>query len=401
MHVVHLTWEYPPLVYGGLGRHVHALTLAQAAQGRQVTVVTQQQPGSPAEEIHDGVRVIRVPAGSPFPRHLPDMLTWIGGLDHALGLAARDLDADLVHAHDWVVGRAAVAAARAQQAPLVATIHATEAGRHSGWLPDPVSRSVHLVEQWLIDEADELIVCSAGMGREIAAAHDAHPDHISVIPNGIDPHAYPRPERIAEHLLTGSPRISFVGRIEWEKGAFTAVAAMPSVLQQHPGARLRMVGTGTQDAAVAQQVQELSLTGAVQMLGHVDEATLRQIYAGSDLLVAPSSYEPFGMVALEAAAMNVPLVVGDTGGLAQFVTDDRGLRHRPQDPDDLARAILSALADPAATADRAGAARAALADYTWPVIAQRTDEVYAKATRRPHPPRALRTADNPVLTQAL
>ena len=280
--------------------------------------------------------------------------------------------------------------------PLVATVHATEAGRHAGWLPDVVSRSVHLVEQWLVDEADEVIVCSQSMAAEVGAAHGTDPARITVIPNGIDTSGYQRAGSVPPGLRTGSPRLAFIGRIEWEKGVFTAVAAMPAVLAQYPLARLRVVGTGGQTGAVQAAIEDAGLAGNVELLGHVDEPTLRAVYTSSDLVVAPSSYEPFGIVALEAAAMGTPLIVGDTGGLAEFVTEARGRRCRPNDPADLATQILATLADPVETANRRDAASAALAHYTWSEIAERTAHVYARARRHPHPPRTTQAPANPI-----
>jgi glycogen synthase len=385
--IVHLSWEYPPIVYGGLGRHVDALASAQVAAGHEVTVVT-QEPAEPAPDPDNGVRVVRVAPDGPFPYHLPSLLTWVGTLDHRIGSAAQALaNADIVHAHDWVVGRAGSRAARTLGAPLVATIHATEAGRHSGWLPDPVSASVHLVEQWLVDEADELIVCSQSMAEEVRRAHGGHAERRHVVPNGIDTTFYPTVSQVPEELLTTTPRLTFVGRIEWEKGVFVAVDAMPAIVAEYAGAQLRIVGTGGQSAAVAARIDALGLSGHVTMFGHVDERRLRQLYASSDLLVAPSSYEPFGIVALEGAAMGIPLIVGDTGGLAEFVTDDRGRRVRPNDPQHLAQQILAALHDRQGTAARRDAAIAALTDYSWPRIAQLTDAVYAHARRTQHPAR--------------
>ncbi len=386
MRIQHLAWEFPPLVYGGLGRHVAALSRAQAAAGHEVTVVTQGQPGVRQES---GVTVVRVPQ-EPFPYHLPSLLTWVGELDHKIGRAAAAMEADVVHAHDWVVGRAGTYAARAHGRPLVATIHATEAGRHSGWLPDPVSAAVHLVEHWLVDEADEVIVCSTHMAQEVARGHD-RTQRVTVIPNGIDLAHHSRTDDIPALLLKGSPRLTFVGRLEWEKGVFVAVEAMPAIVRQFPQARLRLVGTGSQAAALADLIARLDLTDHVELLGHVDELTLRAAYSSSDLLLAPSSYEPFGIVALEGAALGVPLIVGDAGGLAEFVTDDRGLRITPNDPAALAHAVLQALTDPDATEARARNATDALPEYSWDRIAERTIGVYARATVRPNPPRQLRT----------
>lgn len=389
--ILHLAWEYPPLVYGGLGRHIAALSAAQAEAGHVVTVVTQGE----GPDLINGVQVVRVPS-EPFPYSLPELHTWVGDLDHRMGAAACALQADVVHAHDWMVGRAGQRAATALGVPLVATIHATEAGRHSGWLPDRVSAGVHLVEQWLVDEADAVIVCSTSMADELGRGHGRW-DAV-VIPNGIDADAYHRVEPPAA-LMTGSPRLCFVGRIEWEKGVFTAVDAVAEVVAVHPSTHLRMVGTGGQMQALQERIDALGLTDHVELLGHVDEATLRSVYSSADLLLAPSSYEPFGIVALEAAAMGAPMIVGDTGGLAEFVTEERGRRARPNDPADLAEQILAALADPRDTAARARTAHRALAEYTWQRIADRTGQVYATTSARTPPARRLRVTDRQVWIQ--
>ena len=395
MHVLHLTWEYPPLVYGGIGRHVPALAAAQAARGDRVTVVTQRPEGAPAQDMQAGVTVIRVDPDGPFPYHLPSLLTWVGALDARIGNAACEVaDVDVVHAHDWVVGRAGATAANTHGVPLIATIHATEAGRHSGWLPDVVSRSVHLVEQWLVDDADAVIVCSAAMADEVERAHNTPARKISVIPNGIDPGERPAPGELAESLLQGHPRITFVGRLEWEKGVFTAVQAMPAVLARYPDARLRMVGTGSQQEALHAAILDAGVAASVDLLGHVDEQTLADVYASSDVVIAPSSYEPFGIVALEAAATGIPLVTSTVGGLGEAVIDGvTGMSFPPRNLTALATAVRAVLDDPAAAQARALTARDRLtSDFSWMTVADHTAQVYLaakRAERQPQPRRII------------
>ena len=201
MRILHLSWEYPPLVYGGLGRHVHALAEAQAATGHDVTVITQQVENSSdgpcaADEVVNGVRVIRVPHDPPaLPFDEEHLLAWVMSLESAFtrqGLEVIDqVRPRVIHAHDWMVSHTAMAlrsAARAldPEAALVATIHATEAGRHQGWLPTTLSESIHAVEWWLVHEADRVIACSAHMRWEIGRLFSLDESTIDVIPNGID-----------------------------------------------------------------------------------------------------------------------------------------------------------------------------------------------------------------------
>src|SRR3954454_5891420 len=184
-----LSWEYPPVVYGGLGRHAHALSEALAQAGHEVTVVTQHAQGAAYDEVVGGVRVVRPPADPPLmPRE--DLLAWVLSLNHSLGRAATRLATqspfDVLHAHDWVVAHAAAATKSAATLPLVATMHATEAGRHQGWLPGPLSRAIHTTEWWLTFEARRVITCSSHMRWEVTRLFDLPPDSVDVVPAGID-----------------------------------------------------------------------------------------------------------------------------------------------------------------------------------------------------------------------
>ena len=108
MRVLHVSWEYPPLVYGGLGRHVHGLAEAQAALGHDVVVVTQRPDGAADDEVVNGVRVLRA-AYEPLRLTESELLGWVDGLGRALSRTAvrSGWTPDVVHAHDWVVGGAA------------------------------------------------------------------------------------------------------------------------------------------------------------------------------------------------------------------------------------------------------------------------------------------------------
>ena len=207
MRILILSWEYPPLVYGGLGRHVHALAEAQAAAGHEVAVVTQAIDGSPSDSVVNGVRVVRV---QPDPPALPmsDLLAWVMSFEHALTRAAlrvaEELRPEVVHGHDWLVAHTATAVKEAYGIPLVATVHATEAGRHQGWLPGPLNKAVHTVEWWLTFEARRVITCSSHMRWEVTRLFDLPPDSVDVIPNGIDLERWLVPDEVvadcAEHV---------------------------------------------------------------------------------------------------------------------------------------------------------------------------------------------------------
>ena len=139
MRILHLSWEYPPVMYGGLGRHVHALAENQAARGDEVVVITQAATGHAADDVVNGVRVIRVARDAPDVSDWRDrFIEWTFGFNVAVARAgialAREWRPDVVHGHDWLVAQAAVLIQEAALVPFVLTVHATESGRQGGSL---------------------------------------------------------------------------------------------------------------------------------------------------------------------------------------------------------------------------------------------------------------------------
>ena len=406
MRVLMLSWEYPPVVVGGLGRHVHALSVALADAGHDVVVVARHPTGTDADThpttvehvdlpdravaaaLRGTVRVLRVAEDPPHLEFVRDLVAWTLGIGHAMLRAAagllRDWTPDVVHAHDWLVAHAAIGLADLTGAPLVATIHATEAGRHGGWLSQPLNQQVHSVEWWLARRADAVVTCSQAMRAEVSGLFDLDPDAVTVLHNGIDPRGWPLPRSAS----VGPPTLLYLGRLEWEKGVHDLVAALPAIRRAHPGTRLLVAGTGSCSDWLAERARAARVRRSVRLLGHVDDATLRELLASADAAVLPSRYEPFGITALEAAAAGTPLVASRAGGLGEVVVDGlTGLSFDPGDVPGLAAAVVRCLDDPDAARTRAGAARARLAtDFAWPSIAADTAALYAAVRPGPAAP---------------
>jgi len=388
MRILILSWEYPPVIVGGLGRHVHALSTALARQGHDVTVVSRWADGAPLEEILDGVHVLRAPTDPPsIPMN--DLLAWTMALNHTLLRAAlrADLDTpDVVHAHDWLVAHAATTLKEHFGVPLVTTLHATEAGRHQGWLPGPLNRAIHTVEWWLTYEARRVVTCSRSMAWEVTRLFELPPGKVDVIGNGTDLAAFRAPARsvaAARARYAGDgPLLVLPGRLEWEKGAHVALAAMPRLRRRHPGIRLVLAGAGTQEQALRDRTRQLRLGRCVTFAGRLPTDELAALLGAADVTVAPSLYEPFGLVALESAVAGTPLVVSDTGGLAEFVDPGRtGLRVAQDDPAALADGVSAMLADEVAAARIARTARAAASGMDWNQVALATAAVFERAGR--------------------
>lgn len=407
MKILLVSWEYPPVVVGGLGRHVHQLATALGAAGHEVVVLSRRpfdtDPAShpTVDEVREGVRVVAAahdPHEFDFGR---DMMAWTLATGHAmlragLRLPARGWTPDVVHAHDWLVAHPAVALAEFFDVPMVVTMHATEAGRHSGWVSGPLSRQVHAVESWLAREADALVACSASMADEIGALFGPDLAEISVIPNGIDSGRWPFARRTVH---PGPPELLYFGRLEYEKGVQDAIAALPRVRRRHPGTTLTIAGEGTQREWLTGVARRHRVLRCVRFTGAVERDALLTLLHRADAAVLPSHYEPFGIVALEAAAAGAPLVTSDAGGLGEAVIDGQtGLSVPPRDVAALAGALRAVLDDPAAAQRRALAARDRLTgEFDWPNVAARTAQLYEAAKRREREPLARR----PIVEHAL
>ena len=391
MNVLMLSWEYPPRVVGGLGRHVHALATALVRAGHAVVVVSRDHPEAPADAVVEGVRIVRVGEDPPLVP-FEELLAWVMALNHGVVRAAlgvlEDFTPDVIHAHDWLVAHAAKTLKDHTGVPVVATVHATEAGRHQGFLPGPVNRAVHSVEWWLTYEARRVVTCSTYMRDQVVDLFALPTDKVDVVPNGIDlDHWWTDDTAVAalraQLSPTGAPVLLYAGRLEYEKGVHTALAALPRLRRRHPGLRLVVAGVGTHEAELRALATKLRVSRAVTFLGFLEPADLAVLAAAADCALVPSIYEPFGMVALECAAAGTPLVVADTGGLREFVEHDTtGLRFAPGDVGALADAVTRLLADEVLAQRLVREARALLArSYSWEAIARRTAAVFEQAVR--------------------
>lgn len=398
--ILMVSWEYPPVVVGGLGRHVHHLSTALAAAGHDVVVLSRRPSGTDpsthpsSDEVSEGVRVI---AAAHDPHEFTfgaDMMAWTLATGHAMTRAGLSLKKygtdrtwrpDVVHAHDWLVAHPAITLAQFYDVPTVSTVHATEAGRHSGWVSGTLSRQVHAVESWLVRESDSLIACSASMREEITELFGPGLAETTVIRNGIDAARWPFTVR---RPRTGPAELLFVGRLEYEKGVHDAIAALPRVRRSHPGTTLTIAGDGTQHDWLVEQARKHRVLKATRFVGRADHEQLLNLLHRADAIVLPSHYEPFGLVALEAAAAGAPLVTSNIGGLGEAVIDGQtGVSCPPRDVAGLAAAIRSVLDDPAAAQQRAYAARKRLtSDFDWHTVAEQTAQVYLAAKRRERQP---------------
>src|SRR4051794_41685839 len=189
MRVLILSWEYPPIVAGGLARHVRKLAEGLVREaGVDVHVLTRGSRTTPAYEVMEGVHVHRVPETT-TPRDLDAFLAWLDRMNADMVAAGAELaaESDLVHGHDWLVAEAADALAREAGVPYLTTIHATEYGRHQGWVDKHPQSHIHGVETWMARRGGPAITRSHHNRGHRAHGYGPHQRPIDRIPHRIEP----------------------------------------------------------------------------------------------------------------------------------------------------------------------------------------------------------------------
>jgi glycogen synthase len=386
MRVLHIAWEYPPHIIGGLGRHVVDLTQALVGVGVDPSVITPlMRGGAPDEHVAPGITVRRAipPMMEEFEFFSFVQQTAVHLERAALTLASETGPFDLIHAHDWLGATAGIGLKHRWRVPLIATIHATERGRGRGTLHGHNAQQINDLEWHLTYEAWRVIVCSAFMVGQLQDYFQLPDDKIDLVPNGVEV----RPDPFADATERQAFRrryvadyqclVFYVGRIVYEKGLHVLLDAWPQITA-FSDSQLVIAGIGGQLDALKQQVRERGLSDSIHFAGFISDEDREKLYRVADVAVFPSLYEPFGIVALEAFASGCPVVVSDTGGLAEVVDHGTtGLVVPPADPASLAQAVLATLNRPTAARIRAQAARRLVEErYSWQEIAVQTTQVY-------------------------
>jgi glycogen(starch) synthase len=379
-----LSWEYPPLVVGGIAAHVDGLSRAMARAGHEVVVFSLHHPGEPDDTVIDGVRVLRADNALPW---LPDddLVARMASANHQLvQLTAQlgDWRPDVVHAHDWLMAWAGDTVKTLLGVPLVATIHATERGRHGGHLPPGLPGTINAIEWWLTYQAREVIACSRFMVREVITSFELPAEKVHLVPNGVDIERWRSQGVGGATPSPDGPLVVAWGRIQYEKGFQVLARAIGELRQRVPGIRCVIAGRGSYLPELQTHIDMEGVSEIVQLAGFVPDDDLHALLSRAACVVIPSLYEPFGIVALEGMAAGAPTIVARTGGLAEIVEGtDAGMLFEPGNHHELADRIAELIAAPELGARlRSNAAGLLAATYTWDAIAARTTDVYAIAT---------------------
>ena len=383
MKILMLTWEYPPRIVGGIARVVHDLSKRLIKDGHEVTVVTYKDGDVPAYENDKGVQVYRV---ENYMIHPNNFIDWIMQLNFNLIAKASEIiqkegKFDVIHAHDWLVANAAKALKNAFDIPIVSTIHATEAGRNSG-IHDDTQRYINDTEWLLTYESTEVIVNSNYMKNHVQGLFGLPFDKINVIPNGINLTNFNGIERDydfrRQYAMDNEKIILYVGRLVYEKGVQHLISAMPKRLENYHDAKLIIAGKGGMLDELKGQAEAMGLSNKVYFTGYLNSKQVQKMYKCADVAVFPSTYEPFGIVALEAMLAGVPTVVSDIGGLNEIVDHGiNGMKSYAGNCNSIADSVISLLYDKQLAANVSKKAKQKVKEeFNWNKIAQDTHYIY-------------------------
>jgi glycogen synthase len=395
-----LTNEYPPEIYGGAGVHVGELT----RHLRELIELDIRTFGTRSERA-PGWRVQGYPPAHELGGADELLRPMLGAVSRDIAMLTDPVEADVVHVHTWYTHLAGVLAKLAYGIPLVLTAHSLEPLRP--WKREQLGGGYDAsrwIERSAIETADAVVAVSSGTRDDILRLFDVPAERVHVIHNGIDPDFYradPATDALERHGIDPSvPYVLFVGRVTRQKGIVHLVRAIRHL---DPGIGVVLCAGQPDTPEIAREVTDgvrnaqAERPNVVWIGEMVSREDVRQLYSHAAVFCCPSVYEPFGIINLEAAACETPVVASAVGGIPEVVVDgETGLLvpvdlspadpMRPLDPDrfelNLAGAINALMADPAAREVMGRAARRrAVEHFGWSAIARQTVALYESLAR--------------------
>jgi D-inositol-3-phosphate glycosyltransferase len=387
---------------GGMNVYVRDLSRELSLRGIAVDVFTRtQSPTTPrvsVGQLGERGRVVNVPAGPEQPYnkdlvfdHLPEFVQRVQDF-----VMRERIEYDLIHSHYWLSGWAALDLRTRWRVPVIQMFHTLGEmkNRVAQTLAERESTRRIQVEGQIMRLADRLIAATPLEKGQMSWLYGADADKISVVPAGVDLNLFRPIARAEAKAHIGIPRqhrmILFVGRIQPLKGIDTLIRAMKRVANRYPDFRQNLCvtiigGDPNPDSELEQREferleklrAELGVGDLITFAGAKDQDTLVYYYSAAEMVVVPSHYESFGMVALEAMACGTPVIGSDVGGLSFSIEDGfNGYLVPGQDPDALADKIALLLRHPNLR-DHLGEQAVRWAErYSWSHIVDEILDVY-------------------------
>jgi D-inositol-3-phosphate glycosyltransferase len=386
---------------GGMNVYVREVTRYLGRLGVHVDVFTRSQDEHVPQVLHDlgyGNRVVHIPAGPEHPLPKKELATYLPQFVAGIESFAREkgIHYDLIHSHYWMSGIAAQQLKESWNVPIVHMFHTL------GLMKNRVAQSKAEMEgeyringeYQVLAVADRIIAATPAEQAQLQFLYKTDKEKITIIPPGVDiSHFYPIPQDEARCYIgvpQKDPMLLFVGRIEPLKGIDTLIRAIAhmrttGITDRHPHYLVIIGGDPAADpqdmtsemARLQSLSRELGLEDLVLFLGKRDQSSLPYYYSAADVLIMPSHYESFGMVALEAMACGTPVVASQVGGLAFLIQDGvTGYVVPGGDPIALSDRLTLLLSQPEQRLRLGEQAAAYARDYAWENITARILDIY-------------------------
>ena len=404
---------------GGMNVYVRDFSRELARRGIQVDVFTRSQDDCIPSISHDlgyGARVIHIPAGPQEPIPVADIINYLDEFAAGVLQIAKEeqLHYDLIHSHYWLSGLVAEKLRNAwPYAPIVQMFHTLGHMKNRVAVDDSerVSQERIAGERHILEIADRIVVATPAEQAQLHWLYGFRTGKEIVIPPGVDLdrfHAIPKEEAKARVGIPAEHRnIMFVGRIEPLKGIDTLLQSIALIQDRYPevvsNVCVAIIGgdpwSDNPDIEMARlqaMRKALGVHDMVTFLGAKDQNALPNYYAAAEMVIMPSHYESFGMVALEAMATGTPVIASEVGGLAFLIRDGENGFHVPsRDPEALAERIYELLANPGCRNRLGRQAREYAQKYAWPIIVDRMLHAYQDVRPSPMQSEILGTMESP------
>ncbi len=378
MKVLLLGWEFPPQSVGGLGTHSYNIVKALSKRGVIVSVILPFKTHAKIKgvkfltfesQLFNGIYSLssKKSNNKAQERLYRDVLNEVEEYKNKALELADKADFDVIHANDWVTGRAAIEIKKKTGKKLIATIHSTEYDRTAGKPWDRIAEE----EKALIDNADIVVTVSMRLKEEIISLYKADEKKINIIYNAINKDKFKGIKKNGEQKV-----VLYVGRLSVQKGIDNLIKAFKIVSEKEDSALLYIVGEGPELPNLINLSIKLNLADKVIFLGRVPDEEIETLYSIANVFVMPSVSEPFGIVALEAIASNVPTIVSTQSGVSEIIRNT--LKVDFWDTEQMADLILGVLDYNQINKEISKNAYRELENITWEKAAEKFIALYNK-----------------------
>lgn len=394
MKILMFGWEFPPFNSGGLGVACFGLTKALSLENVKVFFVLPKKldlkvdfatllfaDNNPSAYPQDPLFKGYITSdeyqktSALYPRYENNLLDEVVRYAYLSRDLIKNLDFDIIHAHDWLSFLAGIEAKKISGKPLIVHVHATEYDRSGGQNINP---TVYSIEKLGMEKADQIIAVSNFTKNILVSKYGINPEKIMVVHNGIDPSSKDSTKSQSD-LLDGYKKrgykvVLFVGRFTLQKGPDYFIKTAKKVLEYNPKVLFVMAGSGDMEKQIIGQAINLGISDNIIFTGFLRGEELDRLYKGADLFVFPSVSEPFGLAPLESVARGTPVLISKQAGVGEVL--NHALKADFWDIEDMTDKILSAIEHPSLLNTLSQNSFSELQNKTWKGAAQKMVGIY-------------------------